>query len=151
MSKSKLFLLFNLFFLSQFCFAQWSVAHLSEPRCFPGAVEYQNKVYIAGGYLEANTGVMTNRIDIYDNATNSWSIDSMSSVRGDVSCVAFNNKIYFAGGSTNGFGNAKEVDIYNTTTSSWSVDSLITTQAGAVPVVIGTKIYFAGGTSTVAG
>lgn len=127
--------------------AQWSVDYLSQGRCFPGAVESQGQVYIAGGYLNANTGKMTNRVDIYLESINIWIIDSMTQARGDVACAALGNKLYFAGGSGDNFVNSKTVDIWDLSNNTKTVDSLLTTQAAAVPIVNGSKIYFAGGTS----
>lgn len=61
--------------------AQWSIEYLSRARAFPGAISYEDKVYIAGGYTIASTGIMTNRVDIYNNTTDTWLIDSLSSNR----------------------------------------------------------------------
>ena len=144
----KIILLSIVLFSSKCVHSQWSVDHITVARFFPGAVTAQNKVYIAGGYISNTPGVMSNRIDIYDNATGTWNIDSLSSPRGDVACAYLSNKLFFAGGTTNAFGSAKEVDIYNILTSTWSVDSLLTYQSVAIPVVISNKILFAGGVAT---
>ena len=126
MKKNSYKLLFLAFFLFSFnsLKAQWSTEHLSLARRWMGAVTVGSKVYFAGGYTHENPCVMSKRIDIYYNPSDTWTRASLRSARGDLACIYYNNKICIAGDTTYGYCSSKVVDIYITLTSTWSVDSL---------------------------
>jgi hypothetical protein len=83
----------------------WSTAELSEPKTGLTAVTTNNKVYFAGGIKGWNSlpnssfeWVASNKIDVYDNATNTWSTSSMNESRYYAAGINVNDKIYWAGG-----------------------------------------------------
>jgi hypothetical protein len=84
----------------------WSTALLSEARRGPSAVAINNKIYFAGGEAGLNPPVNglyfipSDRIDIYDNATNSWSISSLKESKEYFAGIAAAGKIYWAGGTS---------------------------------------------------
>ncbi|MEJ7589690.1 MAG: kelch repeat-containing protein, partial [Ferruginibacter sp.] len=84
----------------------WSTHSWSEvKRGGHSAVTVNNKVYFAGGEGWPANPVMgtwycSNRIDVYDNATNSWSTSSLSEGKLGHASIAVDNKIYWAGGYT---------------------------------------------------
>jgi hypothetical protein len=90
----------------------WSNAVLSEPRSNLSAVTLGDSVYFAGGFTGFNTVsgnteyLTTDRIDIYDNISNSWSISSLTEAKQDLAAIAAGNKIFWAGGNKTRWGNA---------------------------------------------
>jgi hypothetical protein len=83
----------------------WSTTTLSQPRQYITAVTANNKIYFAGGQSGYNIlpnsmleAVASNRIDIYDNSSNSWSIGSLAEARYLLAGINHGNKIYWAGG-----------------------------------------------------
>lgn len=86
---------------------KWSVALMSEGKTNITAVTVKNKVYFAGGqtYMKVPDSygrlyIPSNRIDIYDNATNSWSTSSLTERKAIFAGVSVADKIYWAGGIT---------------------------------------------------
>jgi hypothetical protein len=83
--------------------ASWSTASLSEQKWRGhNAVTVNNKVYIAGGassISDINGLIFSNKIDIYDNTTNTWSTSTMQEARFDFAGVGVSNKVYWAGGT----------------------------------------------------
>jgi hypothetical protein len=81
-------------------------------------VTANNKLYFAGG-LESFNDDPLDRIDIYDNATNSWSISHLSEPKVGLAAIAVAGKIYWAGGvNRNGSSCSVEIKDINTGTSS---------------------------------
>jgi Secretion system C-terminal sorting domain/Galactose oxidase, central domain/Kelch motif len=131
---------------------QWSTAELSEPRMGTGAASIGDLAFFAGGLVWDNSAGIeyaSNRIDIYNAATNTWSTDSLSEPRFFLAAAAVRDKILFAGGLTISGGPSKRVDIYDVATGTWSIDSLSVARAfednDQNAVTIGGKAYFVGG------
>jgi N-acetylneuraminic acid mutarotase len=83
----------------------WSTASLSQwKRGEHSAVTINNKIYFAGGETwNLNNNYYwyaSNKVDIYDNATNTWTTSSMQEGRLNFASVAEGDKIYWAGGGT---------------------------------------------------
>ena len=80
--------------------SSWSTATLSEARSNLSAVTVGDKIYFAGG-ISGNSPSppsVSNRIDIYDNATASWSTSTLYEPKWDMASIAVGNKIFWAGG-----------------------------------------------------
>ncbi len=128
----------------------WSTA----PLCSEGkkgwhaAVTLNNKVYIAGGEAHGGSWYGSNRIDVYDNATNTWSADFLSQGKLGLSGIAVQNKIYWAGGKTGRYPSSLEitcsVEIKDINAGSSTVQSLSKPIAWSTPVVKDNKILFFG-------
>jgi hypothetical protein len=80
----------------------WTVSHLSERR---GNLEFagmslNNKFYVAGGFFhqwEASPSI-SNKVDVYDNASGSWSATTLANARADIGTAVADNKIFWVGG-----------------------------------------------------
>jgi hypothetical protein len=127
----------------------WSIA----PLCSEGkrgkhaAVTLNNKVYIAGGEAWGSTWYGSNRIDVYDNATNTWSAEFLSQGKLGLSGIAVQNKIYWAGGTTGRYPSLEitcSVEIKDVNVGSSTVQSLSKPVAWSTPVVRDNKILFFG-------
>ena len=129
----------------------WSTALLSEPRSFISAVTVNNKIYFAGGgasQFQWNNN-FSNRIDIYDNATNTWSTSSLIESKAMFAGIAVANRIYWAGGfiESAGWGLTCQVEIKDVNTQNSSIDFLFKagswwTNFGENAVIKDNKIIF---------
>jgi len=133
----------------------WSTALLSETkRGGLSAVTVNNKIYFAGGETWPNNyWAASDKIDIYDNSTNTWSTSSMQEGKLAFASIAVDNKIYWAGGYT---GNSTTptslysscvVEIKDVNTGSSSIEYLFRpalwwNDAGQNAVVKNNKIIF---------
>jgi Tol biopolymer transport system component len=83
------------------------------------AVSANNKVYFAGGY---DGGSVSNKIDVYDNATGDLGPYSKNLTVGRADMTAVwnenRNKIYFAGGNTNG-SKSNVIEVLNLSTGNF--------------------------------
>jgi len=132
----------------------WSTAQLSERRMDVAVATVGNKVFFAGGNGgdQNFAGVLSNKVDIYDNSNNTWSTATLSEARSCISAVSAGSKIYFAGGNniaSGGYGlscnPSNRIDIFDNATNSWSVSTMsipLTYRAG---ISINNKIFLAGG------
>lgn len=98
----------------------WSVSTIGEAKSGISAVTLNDKIYLAGGYLD---GIykFSSVIDIYNNATGGWSASTLSEPK-QVPGIGIGNKIYYMGG-----WNGKElckVEIKDITTQTSSFDYL---------------------------
>ncbi|MCY7352452.1 MAG: kelch motif-containing protein [Cytophagaceae bacterium] len=79
--------------------AQWSTASLSQARFGLSATSAGGKAFFAGGYGQISSlQIQTNRVDIYDTATNTWSTATLSQGRNHLSATSAGGKAFFAGG-----------------------------------------------------
>jgi hypothetical protein len=76
-----------------------SFACLFQPNAYFSAVQKDNKIIFFTG---AWGGLIVNKFDIYDIATNTWSIGVLNQNIEGASIVSVNNAIYVAGGYANG-------------------------------------------------
>jgi hypothetical protein len=89
----------------------WSEIDLPEHQAAPTATTVDNKVYFAGGWVNAPTNKLSNVVDIYDNATGTWSTtSSLSQPIALMGSIYVNGKIYWAGGVI-GYDTVKDKDI----------------------------------------
>lgn len=128
----------------------WSVSNLSTPRYGLAATSAYGKAYFAGGYRSNPPELrgISNRVDIYDSASNSWSTAFLSVGRMDMGATSVGNKVMFAGGET-GNGRSNVVDIYDTVTNTWSVSYLtspfptdVSTGNSVVATTVGDLAFF---------
>ena len=124
----------------------WSTTELSAPRQGLSAATVGDKVLFAGGsgYPDGPNWGYFNRVDIYDNSSNSWTTTSLSEARAGIATTTMGNKIYFAGGY-NDFGTSKTIDVYNAATNSWLASHLQYPRAGMGSIAVNGNIYWAGG------
>lgn len=81
----------------------WTTAALSDYKIDGhNAVTVNNKVYISGGFTgDWSNHFVSNKIDIYDNVTNTWSTAAMGEGRSYHAAIVAGNNIYWAGGNIN--------------------------------------------------
>ncbi|MEK5417246.1 hypothetical protein BSK49_16490 [Paenibacillus odorifer] len=119
------------------------------------AIEVVNgKIYVIGGTLGNPVNLdsdYSNKVEIYDPASDSWTVGSNASIQRGVGASAnLNGKIYYFGGlnkTSEGLGTVEE---YNTITNTWSTKTGIPTPVHAAGAVTNNgKIYlFDGGYSS---
>lgn len=107
----------------------WSTSSLSEKkRGGHSAVTAGNKIYFAGGETwPGSYWAASNKIDIYDNVTNTWSTSSMQEGKIAFASIILDNKIYWAGGFTGSSGSAYHscvVEIRDVNTGNSSIEYL---------------------------
>jgi len=84
----------------------WSTDSLSEYKEQLSAVAANNKVYFAGGGHWIGTPgfpgsfIASNKIDIYDNATNTWLTSTLIEGKMSFAAISVDDKIFWAGGVT---------------------------------------------------
>lgn len=129
----------------------WTTAELSEARANMATAVLGSKIFFGGGDKSLSGGIWiptSNRVDIYDAATNLWTFATLSETRTFMAAAAAGDKVLFAGGSTVGLGangESNRVDVYNSTNNSWSVDSLPGYGGpGISATAVNNRIYFAG-------
>ena len=120
-----------------------TTADLSVGRLNCAAAVLDKKVFIAGGNspnLYGTAGLLSNRVDVYNSATNAWSIDTLSQNRTRISAATIMDKIMFAGGSgSNDLSSV--IDIYDGINNKWTIDKL--TDAGVVSSISsGSKVFW---------
>lgn len=84
----------------------WSLKAMSQPRDAHTAVSLGSKVYFAGGITgwiprpnDSFEYIVSNKIDVFDNATNSWSTAFLNEAKYYFAGIAVGTNIYWAGGS----------------------------------------------------
>jgi hypothetical protein len=80
----------------------WTTSFLSEGRWHMNAVTTNDKIYFAGGYSGSaidDTVHLSNRIDIYDNTTETWDTSSFRGLNWAGGSIAVANNIYWTGGT----------------------------------------------------
>jgi hypothetical protein len=109
----------------------WSIMTMSEPKTAHTAIVANNKVYFAGGIsgwipLPNNNfdWIVSNKIDVYDNSTNSWSTTTANLPRYYFAGISVGDKIYCAGGITNGNTNSCKVEIKDINNGNSSIQYL---------------------------
>jgi len=123
----------------------WSSAfNLSIPKTEIAGAAIGDKIFFAGGFVDAATAGATNQVDIY-TYPDQMSTGVLSNARFGISGTAAGNKIYFAGGwnTSNTFFN--EIDIYDNSTGTWDISSLPNGRSHIGSVSVGNKIFWAGG------
>ena len=123
--------------------AQWTEAHLFEPRSDLAAAGWGDVAYIGGGKISY---VLTDTVDIYNAATDSWSTTTLSPPRYQLAAGAIDGKIVFAGGAASTGGAPSQwVDVFDVATGAWSQSMLpFPAYLMAVAAVDG-RIFFGGG------
>ena len=131
----------------------WTTATLSEKRTFMVGAAAGNKVLFAGGAtygLGANGE--SNKVDVYNNVTNTWSIDYLPGSGGlGIAATVIDDKIYFAGSAGHWFAwdfggwYSSAINIYDAATGNWSSVSLSEEKGAMGAIAVGNKNYWAGG------
>jgi hypothetical protein len=95
---------------------------------------------------------VSNKVDIFDIASNTWSIATLSEPRSCLSAVTVGSKIYFAGGNNMVSGSyglscnaSNRIDIYDNTTGLWSISNNNESLAFRSSIAVGNRIFWAGG------
>ena len=129
--------------------AQWSTLQLSDPRVAPAGVYAAGKVFFAGGYTQYTPSyINSNKISIYDIASQTWLPDTLSEARNGIATAVVGDQVIFAGGRKMG-GNSNKVDIYNTSSNTWSQSEMPTHRGNMYGAVIGDIAYFISGFSDI--
>ena len=107
----------------------WSTTSLSEmKRGGHSAITANDKIYFAGGETwPGNYWIASNKIDIYDNVTNTWSTSSLYEGKIAFAGIAVAGKIYWAGGRTGGwtsYNTSCAVEIMDANTGNSSIEYL---------------------------
>jgi hypothetical protein len=124
----------------------WLTASLSQYKVRGHvAVTANNKVYISGGSTSwlGNEGP-SNKIEIYDNATNAWSTGSMQEARYGHAGIVAGNKIYWGGGWGGGDNDLCSVEIKDVNTGNSTTQYLYRSTERSKAVMKDNKIVFFG-------
>jgi len=120
----------------------WSTLNLPEYRkSYVSTVGSGDLVAFAGGYKGSSRH--TDRVDIYNAATDAWDTGTLSVARSRMASVAVQDKIIFAGGWLDYGGNSSAVDIYDIPTGTWSATQLPTANGASAGAAVGSKAFFA--------
>jgi hypothetical protein len=120
-------------------------ATLSEGRYGIAGASIKHIAMFFGGMGQSTSNPQQlNKVDVYNNNTNSWSSTTMSAARGYGAAAGVGSLILFGGGREQ-YGVKNNVDIYNVDTDTWSTASLSEARFGLAAVTVGTKVLFAGG------
>lgn len=125
-----------------------SVAPLPLPRTELTAASLDGKVYVGGGLLAG--GQATNRVDVYDPATNTWAVSvPFPAPLHHTSLLATNGRLYLVGGYRGDGSATPKVWSRAPGESSWRAEPSMPTARGAfVGVVDGAgRIHAIGGAS----
>ncbi|QDK81153.1 hypothetical protein EXU85_22060 [Spirosoma sp. KCTC 42546] len=127
--------------------AQWTTAKLSGPRNYLAATSVGSKALFGGGLV--NNYTSTDKVEIFDVATQAWSKASLSQARWNLLATSAGSKAFFAGGMTGSLQNpltpSDRVDIYDDATGLWSTASLSIARANFAATSAGSKVFFGGG------
>jgi hypothetical protein len=128
----------------------WSVSHLAEPKAIFPAIEFDNKIYLAGGINSTSNAAglpnITPNVEIWDLQTNTSSFACLFTARADFSAVLKNGKIVFFTGSyfAGSNANSNKFDIYDPFTKTWSIGVMNVNIVGKV-ISANNEIYVASG------
>lgn len=134
----------------------WTAKTLSQARAVSGVGVAAGKAVFAGGIKAINQNtyqpVTSNKVDIYNYATNTFSSTTLSTTRSEIATASVGSKIIFAGGVKNYNSSGEPIvsnvaDIYDAATGTWSTATLSVARTGIAVAVVGNKAFFAGGYS----
>ena len=115
-------------------------------------VALNGKFYVIGG--SGALGLLTNRVDVYDPATNTWSPDTpLPAPIASAAIGILNGKIHVVGGITQSLNGSTQTNVatnysFDPITHVWSSDSPMTIARKSVfGAVIGSVLYVIGGSS----
>ncbi len=101
--------------------------------------------FFAGGMVSVSTQTVSNRVDIYNAATNQWTIATLSVARSNMAATTLGDLAFFAGGRLLS-GKSNAVDVYNATAQTWSTSGpLSQARSDLAAVSVGQRALFAGG------
>ena len=122
----------------------WSVSDLSETRAPISSIVIDDKVFFVGGSIPITwrNGIASDKMDVYDNTTQSWSVKQIDFFMLYSPSVLMRNKGYF-------FSGGRTVNIYDNSIDSWSVGLMDQELNGPAIIAVGNHVYFAGGGSHV--
>jgi N-acetylneuraminic acid mutarotase len=104
------------------------------------------KIYAIGGFINTTPYGLTNRVDVYDPATDSWSSGNpMPTARDWPGAAVVDGKIYVIGGGRSS-SNGRRVEMYDPATDTWTGMSPKPSSRYAMGVAVADgKIYTIGG------
>jgi hypothetical protein len=125
--------------------AQWSSLTLSEFKFYTQAVAVPGKALIIGGVKPGFAA--SNKIEIYDFASQEWMVRSMQNARILSGIVISDSLIFIAGGLNPQTGtNYSTVEIYDFKNDVWKpTQQLSVARASIAAVKSGSELWFAGG------
>jgi len=107
-----------------------------------------NKIYVAEGFIAADSNNSTKALEIYDPANDSWTAGASSLVaRGTSSGAVIGGKLYITGGRAEYYlGDITTLEIYDPVSNTWTNGAPIpVAPEGAVGAAINGKFYVVGG------
>jgi N-acetylneuraminic acid mutarotase len=125
----------------------WRIlADMHSGRADPGAVAYDGKVYVVGGFFSPGSGY-PNSWEIYDPIADLWEIHyGLPIARSDLMVAGIGDKIFAIGGYRTDTGVIGANHEYDPLTGTWlTKTSMITATSGAGVAVITNTIYILGG------
>jgi hypothetical protein len=119
---------------------QWSIDSISEVRSGLVAATVSTKAFFAGGWIggSPNTPAYSNRVDIFDNTTQSWSVANLSQPAEFSGAASDATRVLF-------FPYGTRMEIYNSVSNNWYFSDLIQSLYSSSVVGAGGQIYVAGG------
>ncbi|NIM58986.1 MAG: hypothetical protein GTO16_08605 [Candidatus Aminicenantes bacterium] len=126
----------------------WSVkSQMPIPRnTLTAATGPDGKIYAIGGFINTVPYGLTNRVDVYDPATDTWSPGNpMPTARDWPGAAVVDGKIYVIGGGRSSW-KGQRVEMYDPQTDTWSIKSPKPSSRYAMGVAVADgKIYTIGG------
>lgn len=107
-----------------------------------------NKIYVAEGWVNADSNSSTKSLEIYNPTNDSWTAGTSSLIaRGETAAAVIDGKLYITGGRANVYnGDVTNLEIYDPNTDTWTNGAPIPTASeGAVGAALNGKFYVVGG------
>eukprot|EP00698_Gefionella_okellyi_P014450 TRINITY_DN4010_c0_g1_i4.p1 TRINITY_DN4010_c0_g1~~TRINITY_DN4010_c0_g1_i4.p1 ORF type:complete len:151 (-),score=38.46 TRINITY_DN4010_c0_g1_i4:934-1386(-) len=83
-----------------------------------GYCVYQNKLYVAGGCVDANKVIST--LQCYDPISDEWTmLADMSTARAGLSLVVYNDRLWVIGGTADGYKELDALESYDVQQNKW--------------------------------
>ena len=115
------------------------------------ATVVNGKIYVVGGNIDDDEGevVATDRVDVYDPATDSWQqLAAMPTARSALAAAVVDGIIYVTGGSLDSCEPSVALEAYDPVTNTWTtLASLSHPRADHASAVINGKLCVFGGYS----
>ena len=119
------------------------------PRQLFAAAELDGKIYAAGGCTKKGCAdSRTDRVDVYDPATDTWSpVAPLLEARDSLALVAMGGRLYTLGGYSSAGGPLVAVDEYDPNTNTWAPVSQVPTPRNLSVAAVGATIFTFGNTT----
>jgi len=106
-----------------------------------------DQIYVAEGWINADSNNPTNKLEVYDPVSNTWSNRKSSGIaRGGAASAVINGKLYLAGGSSNGGSTQfRNLEIYDPVINRWSQGARMPKATEGTGDALNGKFYVVGG------